>query len=213
MGVNVFACSPYETPEGSHRVALHKRAKFMTTKTSTRRGTTVEGYYYIFDARAQRAVVVDRRTGNEVVWAEEPRIQLVEYVETRTSGTVLRRFAKWCALEAEISTVSPHTAAGRLWSALHRDPDPQAWTGLRNELTDVLVFATTLGVPRRRAQAARLLVVHACTHPDPRQAAIDAAHMSERWAEFTAHGTDPETTVRHMRQRQIDWLLDVLRPS
>lgn len=185
----------------------------MTTETSTRRGTTVEGYYYIFDARAQRAVVVDRRTGKEVVWAAEPRIQLVEYADRRASVAVLRRFAKRCAVEAEISTVSPHTAAGRLWSALQRDPDPEAWTGLRKELIDVLVSATTLGVPRRQAQAAQLLVVHACTHPDPRQAAIDAAHMSERWAEFTSHGTDPETAVRHMRQRQIDWLLDVLGPS
>jgi hypothetical protein len=52
--------------------------------------------------------------------------------------------------------------------------------------------------------------VHACTHPSDRQAAIDAAHMSERWAEFTADAEAPQA-VQALRQRQIDWLLDVLR--
>lgn len=180
----------------------------MMTGTSTIRGTSVEEYYYIFDARAHRAVVVDRRTGKEVVWAAVPKIQLVEYVEENVSVAILRRFAKWCARETQISTVSPNTPAGQLWSVLQQNPAPEAWTALRNELTDALVSATALGLPRRQAEAARLLVVHACTHPDPRQAAIDAAHMIERWAEFTAEGTTPEAAVRVMRQRQIDWLLD-----
>jgi hypothetical protein len=33
--------------------------------------------------------------------------------------------------------------------------------------------------------------------------------MSERWAEFAADG-DASEAVQALRQRQIDWLLDVL---
>jgi hypothetical protein len=97
---------------------------------------------------------------------------------------------------------------GRLWAAA-LDDAPAAWRRVRGEATGAVVEASALGLSRRRAAAARLLTVHACTHPEERQAAIDAAHMSERWAEFAAE-TEAREAVTTMRQRHIDWLLDVL---
>lgn len=168
---------------------------------------TVDRYYYIFDSREHRALVLDRTTGEEMDWRAVPRVQLIDHVGDRQSDAVLRRFAQWCARRTGVEAASADTPTGRLWAAAQREEAP--WTAARAEGTDAVVRAAALGLPRRRPEAARLLAAHACTHPSARQAAIDAAHMSERWAEFEAPD-EPEATVRALRQRHIDWLLDAL---
>lgn len=169
---------------------------------------TVDRYYYIFDSREHRALVLDRTTGEEMAWRAVPRVQLIDHVGERQSDAVLRRFARWCARQTGVEAASGHTPTGQFWAAAQRDGEAP-WTTARMEGTDAVVQAAALGLPRRRPEAARLLAAHACTHPSARQAAIDAAHMSERWAEFEAPD-EPETTVRALRQRHIDWLLDTL---
>jgi hypothetical protein len=171
--------------------------------------TTVDRYYYIFDSRVHRALVMDRRTGEEVAWAAAPRVQLLEHVAETRSATVGRRYARWCARQTGVDECADDTPTGRLWTAAQQD-GAAAWKEARSATTDAVVRASAVGLPRRRAAAARLLAAHACTHPDDRQAALDAAHMSERWAEFAAEG-DPTQAVQTMRQRQVDWLLDRLR--
>lgn len=173
--------------------------------------TTVDRYYYIFDSRAHRALVMDRRTGEEVAWTAAPRVQLIEYVAGEHGKAILRRFAQWCARQTGASGLPDDTPAGRLWAVAH-EGDRYAWTRARTAETNAVVEASALGLPRRQRGAARLLTIHACTHPDDHQAAIDAAHMSERWAEFAAEG-DAVQAVEAMRQRQVDWLLDVLSAS
>lgn len=170
--------------------------------------TTVDRYYYIFDSRAHRALVMDRQTGEEVAWASAPRVQLVEYVSEKRGEPVPRRFARWCARQVGAEHAPDDTAAHRLWAAA-QDNVPEVWERVRAEETSAVVGASALGLSRRRAGAAQLLTIHACTHPDDRQAAIDAAHMSERWAEFAAD-EEAAQAVASMRQRHIDWLLDVL---
>jgi glycerophosphoryl diester phosphodiesterase len=169
---------------------------------------TVDRYYYIFDSREHRALVLDRTTGEEMAWRSVPRVQLIDHVGDRQSDAVLRRFAQWCARRTGVEGASADTPTGRLWAAAQREEEAP-WTAARAEGTDAVVRAAALGLPRRRPEAARLLAAHACTHPSARQAAIDAAHMSERWAEFEALD-EPEATVRALRQRHIDWLLDAL---
>lgn len=170
---------------------------------------TVDRYYYIYDSRERRTLIMDRWTGEEVDWERAPRIQLIDYVADELSETVLRRFARWCARQTGVEAVLPDTTTGRLWAAALA-PEERDWGRVRTDTTDVVVEAAALGLPQRQSDAARLLVTHACTHPEPRQAAIEAAHMSERWAEFEAD-TSSDTAVRALRQRQVDWLLDILR--
>lgn len=172
--------------------------------------TTVERYYYIFDSRENRALVVDRVTGEEVAWGSLPRVQLIDYVSKNQATPVLRRFARWCARQAGAEAALPGTATAHLWVVATEGVEENV--PVRRDATDAVVRAAALGLPRRRPDAARLLTVHACTHPGSRRAAIDAAHMSERWAEFDAE-TNPEAAVQSMRQRQVDWLLDVIDPS
>jgi hypothetical protein len=169
---------------------------------------TVDRYYYIFDSREHRALVLDRTTGEEVAWRSVPRVQLIEHVQARRSAAVLRRFARWCARRTGVADEPGAAPAAQLWAAAQTD-DEAPWTEARTEWTDAVVRAAALGLPRRHPGAARLLTVHACTHPSARQAAIDAAHMSERWAEFATEEA-PEAAVRALRQRHIDWLLDAL---
>ena len=170
---------------------------------------SVRRYYYIFDSRDRRPLVVDRRTGEEVAWATAPRVQLVEHVTEREGPSCYRRFARWCALQTDARAARSETPTGRLWAAIKdRREGP---VDVPTDLVRAIVEATTLGLSRRRTEAARLLTVHACTHSSARQAAIQAAHMSERWAEFAADGA-PERAARALRQRQVDWLLDELGP-
>jgi hypothetical protein len=169
---------------------------------------TVDRYYYIFDSRERRTLVVDRWTGEEVAWDSAPRIQLIDHVAEVHAEGILRRFARWCARQTGVEAVPSDRTTGRLWRAA-QSPDEADWATVRADTTDAVVEAVALGLPRRQSEAARLLGTHACTHPEARQAAIDAAHMGERWAEFEAPAA-PEAAVRRHRQRQVDWLLDVL---
>lgn len=170
--------------------------------------TTVDRYYYVFDSREHRARVMDRRTGQEYTWEAAPRAQLITHVEKLRSTAVVRRFAQWCARQTGADDVASHTTAGRLWAAV-RSSDRSAWTRIRRHTTEAVVLATALDLPGGHPEAARLLTIQACTHPEAKVAARDAAHMSERWAEFCAEGR-PSAAAQIMRGRQVDWLLDLL---
>lgn len=168
---------------------------------------TVNRYYYIFDSRSHRTLILDRTTGEEVHWSTMPRIQLLEHVRAVQGPSMLRQFAKWCARLTGIDDMSTDRPVGKLWWAVQTET--ASWQRARRNATEDVVRAAALGLPRRRMEAARLLLVHACLHPEPRYAAIGAAHMSERWTEFNT-ATTPEQAVREVRQRHVDWLLDTL---
>lgn len=172
---------------------------------------TVERYYYIFDSRARRTLVLDRRTGKEVVWTAVPRVGLIGYVAEERSPSTVRRFARWCARLTGADAAPEHSTTGQLWEAARRE-EREVSKAVRRETTDAVVRAVALDLPQGQTEAARLLAAHACTHPCDRQAAIDAAHMCERWVEFGAE-VDPAAAVQRARQRQIDWLLDSLNTS
>jgi len=168
--------------------------------------TSVDRYYYIFDSREHRALVLDRETGEEHPPETDPRPPLIKHVRTRRSSTPLRQFARWCAQQVGAGGAASHTAAGRLWAAAKRD-DAAAWRRVRQDTSDSAMLAVALGLPHGQADAARLLTLHACTHSSARRAALDAAHMSERWAEFSAE-SNPAAAAQAMRQRHVNWLLD-----
>jgi hypothetical protein len=103
-------------------------------------------------------------------------------------------------------------AAGQTFTG-RQGPSPDA---VREATGDEAVIASAVGLSRRHPGAARLLAAQACTCADPRRAALDAAHMAERFAEFAAHvagDANPEAAALAMRRRQIDWLLDQLGES
>ena len=166
----------------------------------------VDQYYYIFDSRTHRPLVLDRATGEHHAFSSGPRGPLIGHVSTRRRSEVLRQFARWCAQQVDPGAASAHTAAGRLWAAAQRDA-PDAWQRVRRDTADSAMLAMSLGLPQREPQAARLLTLQACTHPEAQQAAHDAAHMSERWAEFSAPSA-PAEEAHAMRTRHIDWLLE-----
>jgi hypothetical protein len=143
-----------------------------------------------------------------MAWRTVPRGQLIDYVREQEGPSLLRAFARWCARRVGVEEAAAHTPTARFWGAAQTGGTASC-SQARADGTDAVVRAAALGLPRRRPDAARLLVAHACTHPSARQAALDAAHMSERWAEFAATD-EPEVAVQALRRRQIDWLLDAL---
>lgn len=173
---------------------------------------TVDRYYYIFDSREQRALVMDRMTGREYAWEEAPQASLMEHVQQRKSEAPLRDFACWCAQQTDVAAAPLHTTTGQLWAAVRPNSAPASRARVRSSAMEAAVVAAAVGLPQHQKAAAQLLLVHACTHPDARQAALDAAHMHERWAEFAAEAA-PKTAVQTIRQRHIDWLLDTLGGS
>ena len=164
-------------------------------------------YYYIFDSRERRVLVLDRATGEERTPDTDSCSALIQHVAGGADPS-LRSFARWCARQVDADACPTHTAAGRLWAAARRD-DPTAWNRVRRETADTAMLAVTLDLPQHEPEAARLLTLQACTHPDAERAALDAAHMSERWAEFDGEG-NPATAAKKMRARHINWLLDQL---
>lgn len=172
---------------------------------------TVDRYYYIFDSRARRTLVLDRRTGKEVVWTAAPLVGLLEHVAEEQSPATVRRFARWCARLTGADTAPEQSTTGRLWEAARRE-EKEGARAVRRETTDAVVRAVALDLPQGQTEAARLLATHACTFPSALEAAVNAAHMCQRWVEFGAE-SDPVSAVQRVRQRQIDWLLDTLGTS
>lgn len=199
---------------------------------------TVQRYYYIYDSRETRTVVVDRITGEEFLWEDDPRAPLLAYVARKRSDRALRHFAFWCARQVmpegdgHGESIDPAddvtSATRRLFRVVqHRldegdvGDEEASFHDVRRETSDAVVHAATVGLAQMDPVAARLLTVQACTHTSPKRAALDAAHMAERYAEFIAfaerdEGTgsgdrpEPDAAARAMRRRQIDAMLDVL---
>ena len=204
---------------------------------------TVHRFYYIYDSRQTRTVVVDRTTGEEFLWDDDPRAPLLAYVVRKRSDRALRHFAFWCARQvmpeggvpvesSDAARDVAHDVAHVVTSATRRllrvvrhqldgEDGGASFRDVRRETSDVVVHAATVGLAQMDPVAARLLTTQACTHASPRRAALDAAHMAERYAEFVAFeerdtGTgagdqpEPDAAARAMRRRQIDALLDAL---
>jgi hypothetical protein len=219
---------------------------------------TVQRYYYIYDSRELRTLVMDRVTGEEFAWTDDVRTPLLRHVaghDPSSEGPAgrLRRFALWCARESSVdpsehddlgpSTPGPSTpASGPSATRFRLLEAAAAWIeeggdapgAARRETADDAVHAATVGLAQMDPQAASMLTAQACTHPDAWRAALDAAHMSERCAEFEAaalrrasaashrgarsrsaqvHNAttpSPNAAAHDMRLRQIDHLLDLL---
>ena len=80
---------------------------------------TVDRYYYIFDSRARRTLVLDRTTGDEVAWRSVPRVQLVDYVRTQRGDAALLAFARWCGRRIGVEEVPAHTPTATLKTQFH----------------------------------------------------------------------------------------------
>lgn len=241
---------PSLSPE--HRIRSLQRRKSNAVMISD---ATVQRYYYIYDSRELRTLVMDRVTGEEFSWTDDVRTPLLKYVADQdpSSGEPdgsLRQFALWCAREAGADPSADDESAGasapaniqayarsRLlaaaatWIEANGDP-PEA---VRRETADDVVRAATVGLAEMDPRAASILTAQACTHPDAWRAALDAAHMSERFAEFEAAArpdtlqssvrtpairrdavaghagaSSPDAAAQAMRMQQVDHLLDLL---
>lgn len=222
---------------------------------------TVQRYYYIYDSRAGRPLVQDRLTQAPYVWDDDPRAPVLQYAASRESeetgkdpavhqqGNLSHRFALWCArqvtgtvrVEQTENTESVLVAETtddlvRAVEDLITSPGSEKVPSIRSAAETAVIHASTIGLSEMDPAAAALLTAFGATHPDPRTAALDAAHMGERYAEFVAYhrhnGADtplppavrerherrpgrreeetpvPDAAARLMREAHIDWLLD-----
>lgn len=219
---------------------------------------TVQRYYYVYDSRAGRPLVQDRLTEAPYVWDDDPRAPVLRYVASSdpnqedaaetNADTIDRRFALWCAhqvtdalrSEAErgdtpssMSTITGERA--RVAEGLVETLGSKQSEFVRGAAENAVIHASTIGLSEMDPSAAALLTAFGATHADPRTAALDAAHMSERYAEFAAYhrhnGADtplpaavrqrydrlpgargdtpvPDAAARLMREAHIDWLLE-----
>lgn len=212
---------------------------------------TVQRYYYIYDSRAGRPLVQDRLTQAPYVWDDDPRAPVLRYAAAsgeELRKTVERRFALWCARQvteafrSETQQDEPSLAADNMTDKLIQaaedlveSPESTHAQSVRSAAENDVIHASTIGLSEMDPAAAALLTAFGATHPDPRTAALEAAHMSERYAEFVAYhrhnGADlplpsvvrqrtdrrtgshddtpvPDAAARLMREAHIDWLLD-----
>jgi len=249
---------PGRRVEGNLRRPLRRKSNAAMVSDAT-----VQRYYYIYDSRELRTLVMDRVTGEEFAWTDDVRTPLLRHVAGHDPSPEapegsLRRFALWCARESSVdpsehddlgpsardsSSPGPSTPASGLSATRLRLLDAAAaWIegggdapeAARRETADDTVHAATVGLAQMDPQAASMLTAQACTHPDAWRAALDAAHMSERCAEFEAAALrrasaaphrgarsrgaqvrnattpSPDAAAHDMRLRQIDHLLDLL---
>lgn len=218
---------------------------------------TVQRYYYIYDSRAGRPLVQDRLTQAPYVWDDDPRAPVLRYAASLTSGeatksreedAVARRFALWCArqvtgaVRSQAEPGDPSASVFRMTDELVQaadvlvgTPESKEAESVRGSAENAVIHASTIGLSEMDPAAAALLTAFGATHPDPRTAALESAHMSERYAEFVAYhrhnGADtplpdavrqrhdrlpgarddtpvPDAAARLMREAHIDWLLD-----
>lgn len=180
--------------------------------------TLVDQFYYIFDGRQQRTLVLDRRTGDLYARRNSDRARLMTYMVHTGGVHILRRFALWCAeevtshnAEATSETMQALVACGMRMANGHASA--ASVEDIRSDAMGEVVLASAVGLSYHQPEGAALLVAYACTHADPMEAALDAAHMSERWAEFCADPYERAEAVEAMRQRHINYFLDQLNAA
>lgn len=176
----------------------------------------VSDYYYIFDGRSGRSLIVDRSSGalaHEAPASVQPAtLPVVEHLLHTQGPQVVRAFACWCAQQTWHPEAPPN-ACRALWTtacavAMGTSSTSASLRKVRARSNEDAVLAAAVGMPRRRAGAAQLLAARSCTEPDALASAHDAMHMSVRWAEF-AHDT-PDPAIRAMHERHLNGLLDAL---
>lgn len=221
---------------------------------------TVQRYYYIYDSRAGRPLVQDRLTQAPYVWDDDPRAPVLQYAASsepeeigeepaaHQQGRLSRRFALWCTRQVtdavrsegrengERSSVSATTdELVRAVEDLITSPRNERILSIQDAAETAVIHASTVGLSEMDPAAAALLTAFGATHRDPQTAALEAAHMGERYAEFVAYhrhnGADtplppavrercdrrpgpreetpvPDAAARLMREAHIDWLLE-----
>ncbi|MFO8231952.1 MAG: hypothetical protein R6U20_04735 [Longimonas sp.] len=176
----------------------------------------VSDYYYIFDGRSDRPVIVDRASGvptHEAPPSAQPAaLPVARYLKQDHGASVVRAFACWCAQQTWRFTAPP-AACTALWTAARNVASGQVSTikalhKARSASREAAVRAAAIGMPHRRPSAAQLLAARSCTEPDVLTAAHDAMHMSVRWAEFAYD--PPNAAIKAMHERHMNGLLDAL---
>ena len=175
----------------------------------------VSDYYYIFDGRSGRPLIVDRSSGQLTCEAPSPAqpavLPVARHLLHHQGPSVVRAFACWCAQQTWHQTDLP-AVCQPLWTAARAvaagEKPLESLHCLRERSDEDAVLAAAVGMPRRRPQAAQLLAARSCAEPDALAAAHDAMHMSARWAEFTHDA--PDTALRDMHERHLNGLLDAL---
>lgn len=174
----------------------------------------VSDYYYIFDGRSGRPVIVDRSSGiraREAPSDVQPGcMPVAEHVLHQQGPAPIRAFACWCAQQTWAPNPPPETCQP-LWHAARgvaTGAPLQTLRDARSQSNEAAVLAAAVGMPRRRPRAAQLLAARSCTEPDVLAAAHDAMHMSIRWAEFTHDASDAAICAMH--KRHLNALLDAL---
>lgn len=177
----------------------------------------VSDYYYIFDGRSGRPVIVDRSSGTPAREApsdvQPDCMPVAEHVLHQQGTAVIRAFACWCAQQTWTPNPPPEACAAP-WHTARRvaatKASSQTLEKARSQSNEDAVLAAAVGMPRRRAEAAQLLAARSCTEPDVLAAAHDAMHMSTRWAEFTHSAPEADAAIRAMHEHHLNALLDAL---
>ena len=177
----------------------------------------VSDYYYIFDGRSGRPVIVDRSSGVRAREASSDAspdcMPVAEYVLHQQGEAVVRAFVCWCAQQTWAPSPPPEPCQP-LWDAARgvaAGASPRKLREVRSTSDEAAVLAAAVGMPHRRPHAAQLLAARSCTEPDVLAAAHDAMHMSARWAEFTHDASDAAICAMH--ERHLNALLDALNGS
>ncbi len=199
----------------TYRARLPARGAFLTIqRLPLAMPKHVSDYYYIFDGRSGRPVIVDRSSGVQAREAPSDAaldcMPVAEYVLHQQGEAVIRAFACWCAQQTWAPSPPPEPCQ-LLWDAA-RDvaagASLQRLRAARTKSDEAAVLAAAVGMPRRRRRAAQLLAARSCTEPDVLAAAHDAMHMSARWAEFAHEASD--VAIRAMHEQHLNALLDTL---
>lgn len=181
-------------------------------------------YIYIYDADSDKIIIIDGETGEEIHHKNDRVTSVLNYLKENKEFEKLRKFAVWCAHQAN-ATIKPIQAKmfDLAERAIYDEADADQLKELYDETEGTAIATDTVGLQYGSTSAPAFLASRECINPNAYEGAFHAARFHRLWAGLIEQKknavapylkeiehTASEETTREAEQAQIDYLLDLM---
>lgn len=191
--------------------------------------TANPNFIYAYDNESDQIIVIDAETGERVEQRNNRVLSILNYLNEKGAEVKLRKFALWCAREAN-SDIKPMQKkflelAEQAISQKAQERDlQQLYTSSEGEA----VATDTVGLRQGSEKAPGFLASRECINPNAYEGAKNAARFHCLWAEMQKDEQEQEQEqeeadyfeeigpvahtdiIERTEQKQVDYLLDLI---
>ena len=180
-------------------------------------------FIYAYDDEGQQIIIINAETGERVEQKDNHVISILSYLKAQENDVTLRKFALWCAYQAN-TTIKPlqKKFLNLAQKTIDGKSTPEELKTLYTQSEGEAIATDTVGLRQGSAKAPGFLASRECINPDAYEGAKNAARFHCLWAEMNSKtDTLPDfmeeigpaaskETIEQTEQKQIDYLLELI---